>query len=431
MQKSFFLFLLFILTYSSEISAQTDETVKKEKKYSANFYGFVKSEFFWDTRQTVSAREGHFLLWPSAVTRDNNGDDINAKPNFNFLSVQSRVGVDLKGPEVLNAKTSAKIESDFFAQANDNINLLRLRHAFVKLNWEKTELIFGQTWIPMFITGCFPGTVSFNTGTPIQPFGRSPQIRVTQKLGDVKLIGVLSSQRDYTNRGPEGATGIYLRNSGLPAADFQIHYDVNNKEAGTAFLIGAGIGYKKIIPQLQTDSAFKTDEGVTSISTIGFVKIKIPALTIKLEGVLGENADNNLSLGGYATNEVTDAVTGAVKYTPSKTMSVWTDIHTNGKTQFGLFAGYTQNKGFKDDIIDPSTIYGLGIYDRKTGLGIESLYRISPRVVFNLDHIRFALEGEYTAAKYGDGTYDTKGVPQNTTEADNFRALFAVYYFFK
>jgi hypothetical protein len=345
------------------------------------------------------------------------------------LSLQSRIGVDLTGPAVLNAKTSAKIEGDFFAQANDNINLLRLRHAFVKLNWTNTELLMGQYWIPMFVTGCFPGTVSFNTGTPIQPFGRNPQIRLTHKFGAVKLIGILSSQRDYANRGPAGATGTYLRNSGIPAADFQIHFDRSNKEAGTALLLGAGTGYKKIIPSLVSGTGYKTDDAVTSISAIGFVKVKVPAITFKLEGVYSENADNNLSLGGFSINEVTDAVTGAVKYTPSKTMSVWTDIHTNGKTQFGVFAGYTQNQGFKDDVIlNPGNTlfssYGLGT-------NIESIYRVSPRVIFNFDHVRLAFEGEYTSAKYGDGTYDEKGVPQNTTEASNFRALFAVYYFFK
>jgi hypothetical protein len=62
-------------------------------------------------------------------------------------------------------------------------------------------------------------------------------------------------------------------------------------------------------------------------------------------------------------------VTGAVKYTPSKTMSFWTDFHPNGDTQFGLFAGYTKNQGFKDDIF---------IIQPGLGLDIESLYSVSP-----------------------------------------------------
>lgn len=420
MKKTILFFSLLLVSYF--IKAQEEKN--EEKKYSVNLYGFVKSDFFWDTRQTVSAREGHFLLFPQPVVEDLNGDDINAKPNFNFLSLQSRFGINAKGPEVIGAKTSAKIEGDFFAQANDNINLFRLRHAFVKLNWTNTELLFGQYWIPNFITGCFPGTVSFNTGTPIQPFGRSPQVRLTQSLGSVKLIGVLSSQRDYANRGPIGASGSYLRNSGIPAADFQIHFGGENKDAGTAFLAGAGFGFKRIVPGNATINGYKSDEGLNSISAIGFAKLKTSAITVKVEGVYSQNADNNLSIGGFTTTEITDAVTGEVKYTPSNTMSLWTDIHSNGKTQYGLFAGYTQNQGFSDDILTGAPVYGLG-------LGIESLLRVSPRVVFNYDHLRFGIEGEYTVANYGDGTFDEKGIPQNTEAADNFRLLFSVYYFFK
>ena len=134
--------------------------------------------------------------------------------------------------------------------------------------------------------------------------------------------------------------------------------------------------------------------------------------------------DNNLSIGGFATKEIVDANTKQVKYTPLNTLSVWTDIHTNGKTQFGVFAGYTQNQGFSDDILAGEPVYGLGTT-------IESLYRISPRIMFNFDHIRLAFEGEYTSANFGAVSEIDKGVPQNTTAASNFRALFSVYYFFK
>ncbi|MDF1547010.1 MAG: hypothetical protein P1P88_04265 [Bacteroidales bacterium] len=420
--------LLWIICLSPVLVAaqNTDpkEEVKVEKKFTAKFNGFVKSDFFWDTRQTVSAREGHFLLYPQPVFEDADGNDINSKSNFNFLSIQSRIGVDFTGPDVFNAKTSAKIEGDFFAQANDNINLFRLRHAFVKLNWPKTELLFGQSWIPMFITGCFPGTVSFNTGTPIQPFGRSPQIRATYTIEKVKLIGILSSQRDFANVGPAGPTGDYLRNSGIPAIDVQMHYQQDNKEAGTAFLFGIGGGYKTIVPRIKTVQNYSTDDNVSSFSGIAFLKIQLPAITLKFEGVFGQNIDNVLSIGGYAVKDSIDLIRGYVNYTPSNTLSFWTDIHTNGKFQAGIFAGFTKNNGFSDDIVAPSTIFGRGT-------SIESLFRVSPRMVYSMEHIRFALEGEFTAANYGDGTYDAKGIPQNTTQADNLRLLFSVYYFFK
>ena len=389
----------------------------KEKKINLKWSGFVKNDFFWDSRQTVTAREGHFLLFPKPVSEDPDGNDINAKSNMNFLAIQSRLSLGITGPDVLNAKLSAKIEGDFFAQANANINLLRLRHAYVKMNWEKTELLFGQYWIPMFVTGCFPGTVSFNTGTPFQPFGRNPQIRLTHKLGNLKLLAIASMQRDYSSRGPAGITGEYLRNSSMPELSGQIHFS-----NGKTFLTGIGGGYKQIVPQIVTGAGYATEETVSSFSSIAFLKIKTSPVTVKMEGIYGQNLPDVLSIGGFAVTDSTDITKGFVSYTPLTTMSAWVDIHTNGKKfQFGVFGGYTKNLGSENDIV--GTVYGLGT-------NIESQYRISPRVIYNVGPARFAFETEYTVANYGAST-DAKGVPTDITEANNLRLLFAVYYFFK
>ena len=152
MKKS--LLIIFIVSAAFRLVAQ------EEKQYGIKFSGFVKNDFFFDSRQTVTAREGHFMLWPSAESLDFNSDDINAKANLNFLAIQSRLSGKISGPDAFGAKTSGLIEGDFFAQANDNINLFRMRHALIKLNWENTELLTGQYWNPLFVTVCFPGTVS-------------------------------------------------------------------------------------------------------------------------------------------------------------------------------------------------------------------------------------------------------------------------------
>ena len=48
-------------------------SAQEEKKFGIKFSGYVKNDFFWDSRQTVAAREGHFLLWPMAEFLDENG----------------------------------------------------------------------------------------------------------------------------------------------------------------------------------------------------------------------------------------------------------------------------------------------------------------------------------------------------------------------
>jgi len=417
MKKALFL-LIVILIPTLSFSQNNDS-----EKIKVTINGFVKNDMFWDSRQTISAREGHFLLFPAPVKLDIDGNDINEGTNFNFLAIQSRVAVNIKGANVLNAKISAKIEGDFFGQLNSNINLFRLRHAYIKMNWTSTELLIGQYWIAMFVPECFPGTISFNTGSPFQPFGGNPQIRLTQKLGKAKFMVMANSQRDYTSRGPNPAapsstltSGQFMRNSGMPEISGQFHI-----KPTTNLLFGIGASYKQIKPQIATTNGYKTDETIGGFSSIAFLKLTTKKMTFKLQGIYGQNMPDVLSIGGFGISDSTDILKGFVTYTNLNTFSAWADIHTNGKKiQVGLFGGYSQNLGANDDIIGP--IYGLGT-------NIESMYRVSPRLSFKYNKLKFALEGEYTVANFGSTT-NSKGVPPDLTAASNFRVLFAAYYFF-
>lgn len=402
------------------LTTLVSHTQEKENNFGIKFSGFVKNDMFFDTRQNVTAREGHFLLWPMAKSPDAENQDINEKLNFNFLAIQSRLKGSITGPDAFGARTSGTIEGAFFGHSNGDVNGFRLRHAFLKLNWTNTELLFGQYWHPMFITGCFPGTVSFNTGTPFQPFSRNPQVRLTQKSGNLSFILAAQSQRDFTSRGPAGITSQYLRNAGIPDMHFQIHYGTKNDDTGQEFLAGAGVGYKTIIPSLMTSRNYKTDEGVSGISALGFLKLKLTSLTFKAEAAYGQNACDYLSLGGFAVKDTINAEQSLVSYTPINVFSVWTDIHTNGsKVQGGIFIGYSTNLGASDQINGP--VYGLGT-------DIASLMRVSPRIIYNSGKVRFAGELEYTSAAYG--TLDEMAVPVDTETVANIRLLLAAYYFF-
>ncbi len=103
----------------------------------------------------------------------------------------------------------------------------------------------------MFITDCFPGTVSFNTGAPFQPFSRNPQIRLTHKADNIKFIITAMSQRDFSSTGPAGGGSQYLRNSTLPEMNLTIQYETKN-ENGNSFLLGAGADYLSLTPRIET-----------------------------------------------------------------------------------------------------------------------------------------------------------------------------------
>ena len=414
-------FVLFVTALSlfSGLFAQ-----EEEKKFGIKFSGFVKNDAFFDSRQTVSVREGHFLLYPQPEELDADENDINAVPNFNILAIQTRLKGSISGPDAFGAKTSGAIEGAFFGHTNADINGFRLRHAFMKLKWESTELILGQYWHPFFVTGCFPGVISFNTGVPFQPFSRNPQMRLTKYFGDnLSVMLALQSQRDFTSSG--GSTA--LRNSSIPDLQFQVQYRTKNEEAKTEFLAGAGAGYKILKPELSSTVydtlgnpvTYQSEETIGGISGLAFVKYKNAAFTAKVEGVYGQNMTDLLMLGGYAQMDQ-DTTTGIWDYTTLDIMSFWTDIHTNGKKlQAGLFAGYTMNMGSANEFTG-------GTFAR--GTNIEYVYRVSPRVVFISGKTKLALEAEYTTAAYG--TPNETGEVENAEEISNLRVLFGAFYSF-
>lgn len=426
--------ILVIIGTSLFLSLAAQEGEESKKDYGISWSGFVKNDFFFDSRQTKSAREGQFLLYPEAVNEDIEGNDINAQGSINFLSIQSRLKASLSGPDAFGANTSGVIEGAFFGHSNPDINGFRLRHAFVKLDWGNTQVLTGQYWHMMFVPECFPGTISFNTGVPFQYFSRNPQIRLTQALGNKLSIRLAAAtQRDFTS--PGGYTS--LSNTMTPDMQAQVIFNSNNK-----LIFGLTGGYKQMLPRLETDAGYIAKNSLGGFTSNAFFRVNTEAFSLKLQGIFAQNSYDGLMIGGYAVREVTDIAKDYREYTPVNTLSAWADLHTNGKTfSAGLFAGFSKNMGsfeeYDTSIIDPVTFISdlYGIHQR--GSNIDYLYRISPRVIFNSGKFRIAAELEYTTAAYatiGETTglenMDKNGKITDSEEVSNFRVLLGVYYFF-
>ncbi len=334
------------------------------------------------------------------------------------MPVQSNLSVSATGPVFLGAKTLALIEGDFFGASNNDVNMLRLRHAYVKMEWPKAELITGQYWHPLFSPSCYPGTISFNTGAPIQPFSRAPQVRITYIPGIIKFSAALLSQRDYASVGPEGVSSKYLRDSNYPEIQIMSELNIKNKNET---VIGAGFGYKQLTPQIKTGKGFQTSQKVNGISVNAYFKQVFKYITIKLEGIYLENGSEYLTLSGYAVKDSINPAKGLVNYVPFKTMACWSEIHTNGKKlQVGLFAGYTENLGTDTEIKGPVYL--------TSNMPVKSLYRISPRVSIKPGLLAFAMEIEFTSALYGSP--DMHGNISNTSRVNNTRILLSTQYKF-
>lgn len=407
--SKYFLILLIGLFLSPKLNGQD---------FQYHFKGFVKSDFFRDSRQIASARQGHFLLYPLNAKADLNGKDINAVSCVHILPIQTRLSFIIKEKEILGASATAKVEGAFFGSTESNINSFRLRHAYVKLQWKYSNILVGQYWHPMFITSNYPGSVSFNTGAPFTPFSRNPQIRYTYRIKDVEMSLTAFSQLDFKSSGPNGAQPSYAIHAKYPALNARIiyHPTIGNLKINT----GISLNHKNIKPTLITEAGYADDTYFNTSAATVFLGIKNSKLGINFQGTYGEDLYNLTMLGGYSVKSMTDDVTKIKEYTANRTLAFWTDIHNINPThQLGLLLGYSQNEGSTDNHI--STLYGRGE-------NIDYVYRISPRYAFKKGNFKIATEFEYTVAAYG--TPNNLGKVNNSKEYGNLRLLVALYYLF-
>lgn len=369
-----------------------------DKNFGIKWNGFVKTDVMFDSRQTVTAREGHFMILPAAENIVN-GEDVNDQTNFNILSIQSRLKGTITGPDFFGMKTSGVIEAAFFGNSNATTGELRLRHAFVKLSNENLDILIGQYWNPMFVTAVFPGVYSFNTGVPFQPFSRNPQIRFTTK-GNVKFIGALYTERDFKTRGAS------VSQAGMPQIHAQLQFGSVKNTVG-----GVGFNFKSARPVLGEDN-------VTSTALIGYFRTKLGETTWKAEATYGQNMSDVLQIGGFGMDSSGD-------YISNDTFSMWTELmgdFSSGNMEWGIFGGYSSNGGFGEAVT-----YSNGFL----GNNVESVFRVSPRIGWKSGKLKIGLEGEFTSAQYGTLDAGSGDIVSTGVDAvSNFRLLTTAIYKF-
>ncbi|MEY4458952.1 MAG: hypothetical protein RIT38_157 [Bacteroidota bacterium] len=420
----------FILTHfmaNAQTATSTTTTataVSKPTTPSVTLYGFVRHDVNYDSRQSVFVREGQLLLYPKDKDMVG-GTDYNKKAQLNMLGILTRVGVKLVGPDVLNAKLTGQIEGDFFGQADVNIGLLRLRHGFAKLDWTKSSLTIGQTWYPLFIPEVFPGVVNFNTGIPIAPFGWAGQMKYTAQLDkNLAFSFTAYKPREFgvPSVNPLENTNAPSMNATMPQLNAHLQYK------SAKFIAGAQLDYSVLNPYTKYASNGSAtlnsinNEKVTGLTFMGYTKLTTSKFSLKAQGVIGQNSYQWVMMGGYYGYK---NASGLETYQPASTKSVWIDLAGTGKKVVpGIFYGFSSNDGAD---AGATAAYGraIGI----SGRGIKNLTRISPRLEFLHNKLKFGTELEFTTATYGSRSNAGKVI--GATDAfTNTRFTFSTIYSF-
>lgn len=405
------------------VSAQETVTVKEEKPIKFKPYGFVRNYFYYDSRQNLQSSNGLFNQIPKDEDNNNLGEDMNEVASSSFLAITTRLGLNVTGPDVLGAASSAKIETDF-SGFSSSTTMLRIRQAYMKLDWKRNSVLAGQTWHPMY-GDVFPDVLALSSGSPFQPFSRAPQVRYDYRISSLKLSLAALYQLQYLSVGPDGANASYSKNAILP----ELYAGIEFKKNGLT--LGAGVDYSRIKPRSTADVEYQLASGkdttikrkvsdyVQGISPMVYFKYTIGQFGISARSVLGQNTAHLNMMSGYGVSGTKSD--GSLEYTPLRNSTSWVDISYGKKFKGNLFLGYSKNLGTSDDVI--GTVYVRGYNN------IDQFYRIAPSFSYNLKHFNIGIEYELTTVAYGK-KIDKKCKVSDTHNVSNNRICGMIKYNF-
>jgi hypothetical protein len=170
------------------------------------FYGFLRLDLITDDSRPDNSQIPFFILSEDPRGGVRNENDFALHPRL------TRLGIRYKGPEIGNlggAGLSGTFEVDFQNGGRESRQIIRIRHAYLKLSKGDFSLLGGQTWD--IISPIFPtvnnDTLMWNTGNMGD---RRPQIRVGYEpklaggqfsfVGGIGLTGAIDA-KDLDNDG--------------------------------------------------------------------------------------------------------------------------------------------------------------------------------------------------------------------------------------
>jgi hypothetical protein len=370
----------------------------QKKDTNVSFYGFIRNDFYLDTYKGANSFHDLFYLFPNYIGLDATGQDINKQTSANFLSIVSRIGVNVAGPNILGAKVTGCLEADFAGKPE--IYLLRLRKAYMVFNWEKTSLLVGQNWHPFGGGEVFPTVPSLNTGSPFRPFSRTPQIKLDYKKGYWTTSVSGSYQQQYVSYGPMGASNMYKRDAVLPELVLGIDHGKNG------FNFGGNIDYNTIKPRVTTTGndgkIYNSNQILSSFSYMVYGKYQHKNLTVLFQGFLGQNLAHLTMNSGYGVSSY-NPVTGEERYTNYNGLYTMFNLTYGTKWKPGILLGYAKNLGTSNPLykfttsgIESATVWGLATT-------VQNDYRICPFLSYSVNKYLLSFEYEMTTAQYGIG----------------------------
>ena len=112
-------------------------------KSRLDFYGFLRVDAIIDDSRPDT------FQFPSFILSEGQASGLGNQSNLSFHPRLTRLGINYRGPQMdglAGARIGGKIEWDFQNGGRESRAIARYRHAYLKLDWEKSSLLLGQSW---------------------------------------------------------------------------------------------------------------------------------------------------------------------------------------------------------------------------------------------------------------------------------------------
>ena len=437
-----------IPAFAQEVSKEAKkEAAKSHLKQHFKPYGFIRNYFTYDSRECMAGSGDLYFYQPKDESWNQTDDpalreDLNAQSSFRFLSLTTRVGLNIVGYKWGNTEFTGKIEADFFAGLTNKPGDIkqthtvsgtaqfRLRQAYVTLGWDslkmgkdfaRVDLTLGQTWHPMAADLC--DVIALNSGAPFGPFNRSPQVRMDARLG--KLFTLTAAglwQMQYNSTGPEGQSAEYILYAKTPEAYLGLSFHHKG------WIVRAGADVLSIRPRhlgdalddngnviMGTDSKplqIKVKDRITTVSPFVYLQYKKGEFSIKAKTIFAQAGEHMNMNGGYGVSKINKD--GSYSYTPTRHSSSWISLVYGGKVgsqedkhpqklQGILFAGYIKNFGTKSALLDADNDGKADMFYFPRGNNMNQMWRLTPTLLYTVGKFQVGVEYDITSVQYGKG----------------------------
>ena len=397
MKKTILIALAVLLTGSAAFA-------QEEKPAHFKLYGFIRNYIVADTRAVSAGTEDLYFYMPKG--HDMSGTlDLNDGFNWRFVSLTTRLGLDVSGYKWGTMGVSGKVEADFY-YLSGSVPTLRLRQAFMKLNWDNSPvaLTIGQSWHPM--AADMPHMNNLETGAPFNPFNRSPQLTADVNLGSgFTLTASMLYLNHYLPTGPAGKSKDYYK-YGMP--EFYVGVAYKNAK----ILAKAGLDmvnmrpYRTIADWRVQDGNAPTIEVKSMLHTFSpfvFFQFTNGKFQLRAKSILAQSGEHMNLLSGYGVHSFNS--NGTIEYTPMQDWASFVSFQYGKKFQVMGMLGYMKQLGTTKDLCDNNVWMNTS-----ADVHIQQAFRATPTVAWNLGKFTVSLEYNLTAAQFGSGARNERGM---------------------